>query len=127
MFKKIQLLFRTFFIDKYIAVTGRQQIKMVAIVMGFGGWSTINDDNANMLFDKKLAKLLDIPGDERNHDAINQHVKQVYPNAKYTSSGHLYIRWIPLGTEFVVGIENDLGQLGNEYVVFRNNRIWIKA
>ena len=127
MFKKIQLFFRTLFIDKHTAISGSRKITMVAIVMGFGGWSTVNNDNVNMLFDSKLAKLLDIPGDERNHDAINHHVKQEYPNAKYTSSGHLYIRWIPLGTEFVVGIENDLGQLGNEYVVFRNDRIWIKA
>ena len=118
---------RSYFTVKHTANTGRQQIKMIAIIMGFAGWSTINNDNVSMLFDSVLAKLLDTLGDERNHEEIEQYIKKTYPEAKYTSVENLYIRWIPMGTEFVVGIENDLDQLGNEYVVFRNNRIWIKA
>ena len=104
-----------------------KSLTLVALVLAYGGWSTINGNDPRMLFDAVLAQMLDTVPDERDYPAIRKYIKETYPLAHFESEGLMYLRWVPKGSDFVIGIEHQQSVNGNEFVVFRNKRIWLKS
>lgn len=104
-----------------------RELTLVALVLSYGGWSTINGNDPRMLFDAVLAQLLDTVPDERDYHKIRRYIKEKYPLANFESEGLMYLRWVPKGSRFVIGIEQIQNVNGNEFVVFQNNRTWLKT
>lgn len=104
-----------------------KSLTLVALVLAYGGWSTINGNDPRMLYDSELAQMLDTVPNERDYVAIREYIKKTYPLACFQSEGLMYLRWVPKNSNFVIGIEQQQSVSGNEFVVFRNNRIWLKS
>ena len=112
-------------IPRYIKNT--KSLTLVALVLAYGGWSTSNGNNVSMIFDKNLAALLDMSPDKRDYVAIRAYILRTYPNVRFESEGLMYLRWIPKGAEFIIGIEQQSGVSANEFVIYRNKRNWIRS
>lgn len=120
IFRKID----EFTLKRLVATQGTQ--RMVAVILGYNGWSTVNRNDRHMLFDYELATMLDTPQDLRNYHAIEGYIKKKYPHARLDSADCLYLRWIPEGTDFVVGYSFERTN-GTEFVVYRDGNDWITA
>jgi hypothetical protein len=122
---KISMFYHSLMANRYEKKL--RTLTLVALVLSYGGWSTINGNDPRMLFDAILAQMLDTNPDERNYPEIRRYIKETYPMAHFESEGLLYLRWIPKGSDFVIGMEQQQNVNGNEFVVFRNKRIWLKS
>jgi bifunctional pyridoxal-dependent enzyme with beta-cystathionase and maltose regulon repressor activities len=125
MFRRLLRRLDTMFLKRL--VVQQRDNRMVAVILGYGGWSSINKHNRHMLFDYTLATLLDVEQDKRNYDAINAYIHTKYPHARYNSAESLYLRWVPECTEFVIGMEVVNGIGGSEFVIYRDDNDWIRA
>ena len=108
--------------EKYI----RDGKVAVLISPGFGaGWSTWNPFYPQMLFDPVIVEML---LNVQKLDAafvtgqIQAHVEVNYPDAYVGGLENLAVKWIPVGTEFIVN-EYD----GSESLRIKNDIAWIKA
>lgn len=106
---------------------GNTHVTMVALILGYNGWSTRNYNDVRMLFDVTLAGLLDMPKHEQNTPLIRAYIEKTYPNARVDEDLPLFLRWIPQDTQFFVSIEDSGDTGGSEFVVFRHTNDWICA
>jgi hypothetical protein len=91
----------------------------VLISEGFGaGWSTWNDEYPDMLFDPEIAQMIE---DDKSEDQIMQAAVKKYPKAYLGGLDGLVVKWLPLGTQFIVeeydGDESILTNEGTEWRV----------
>ena len=112
-----------------IVTRGDTPITMVAVVLGYNGWSTRNYNNVQMLFDATLASLVDMPEPVQNKALIRAYIETTYPNARVDKDYYFYLHWVPQDTEFFVSIEDtgDEHHGGSEFVIYRHTNDWIRA
>lgn len=86
---------------------------------GYGaGWFTWNTDTPEILFDPAIVELVE----QERWEELQSYLTLKYPNIYSGGFRDLHIRWIPVGTQFIV-YEHD----GNESIETRDSVDWITA
>jgi hypothetical protein len=92
----------------------------VLISEGYGaGWSSWNDEYPDMLFDPEIAQLVE---DGKTYKEIDEVATKKYPKAYLGGSGGLVVKWLPIGTQFIVE-EYD----GYEDLLIKSEILWRTA
>jgi hypothetical protein len=72
----------------------------VLISEGYGaGWSSWNDEYPDMIFDPEIAQMVE---DGKTYKEIDEVATKKYPKAYLGGSGGLVVKWLPIGTQFIV-------------------------
>jgi hypothetical protein len=82
------------------------------------GWYSWNTEHEALLFDPAIVEFLE----QNKWDELSMYVKLKYPDVYDGGLNNLQIKWLPIGTKFIV-IEND----GAESLLLMNNTNWITA
>lgn len=72
----------------------------VLISEGYGaGWYSWNDEYPDMIFDPEIAQMVE---DGKSYKEIDKVAAKKYPGAYLGGSSQLVVKWLPIGTQFIV-------------------------